>query len=272
MRALPDTTSPKEAGLFVNSAKKQMQEGRIALGYQIRSQRSIERVMMAKAFGYHLVYIDLEHSSMGIESAAQLCLACVSEEIASMVRVPSHSLDIATRLLDYGAQGILVPHVNTAAEARHVVRTLRYPPYGELSEYGGAITRWRPMSKAERMRIKNDVVMISVAIETAEAVENVEEIAAVEGIDIISVGSNDLAVDLGVKLSEDPPEIIDAYARVVAAARRNGKFVRLGGVYTEEFYAKARHWGTNMIVLHGDRIVEDDMRTRIHNYNAAFQD
>ncbi|SDN75827.1 HpcH/HpaI aldolase/citrate lyase family protein [Ensifer sp. YR511] len=256
--------------MMINTAKQELQKGNIALGYQIRTQRSIEVVMMAKAFGYHFIYIDLEHGSMDLDVAAQLCLACVSEKITSFVRVPTNSLDIATRLLDYGAQGIIVPHVNTADQARYIVETLRFPPYGSLSEYGGSFTRWAPMTKYERMKIKNENVLISVSMETVEALDNVEEIASVAGIDVISVGSNDLSVEMGIPQNDDHPDLIEAYGKVVAAAKKHGKFVRLGGVYTEAFFPKALNWGTQLLVLSGDRNIEDDMRSKIANYKKAF--
>lgn len=249
-----------------NITKDRLKAGELAFGFQIRHSRSTEVVRMAALCGYHFVHIDLEHSTMSIEMAAQFCAACLGEGITSLVRVPGASPEIGARLLDSGAQGLIVPHVNTAEQARQAVRDYLVPPLGGRAEGGGILLGWPKLAKAEIFRLVNERTLLAVMAESAEAVENIDEIAAVNGVDVIVVGSNDLAADLGIAADSDDPRLVAAYQRVVKAAERHGKAVRLGGLYSPEFLRRTIDLGARLITVTGDtRLLVTGMRNALED-------
>lgn len=248
-----------------NLTKDRLKAGKIAFGFQVRSSRSLEIVRMAAKSNYHFVNIDLEHSTITIDMAAQFCAACLSEGISSIVRVPGHSPEIGARLLDAGAQGLIIPHVHTAETARKIVRQYRVPPIGERSEGGsGIMSGWAPLTNAETFKMVNENTLVAVMAESAEALENIEDIAAVEGVDVIVVGTNDLAADLGISPDSEHPKLLDAYKKVMAAANRNGKAVRLGGLYDSAFLLRTIELGSRMVTVTGDtRVLIQGMRSSL---------
>src|SRR3984893_13412996 len=113
-----------------NGARERLEGGGLALGFGIRVARSVEMARAVRTAGFDWLFIDLEHGAMSIETAAQLAIAALDAGIAAIVRIPNGEFSLATRLLDNGALGVVVPHVDTAEEARAIVDRLRYPPHG----------------------------------------------------------------------------------------------------------------------------------------------
>jgi len=247
-----------------NITKDRLKAGKLAFGFQLRSSRSIEVVRMAAQSNFHFLHIDLEHSTMSIEMAAQFCTACLGEGITSIVRVPGDSPETGARLLDSGAQGLIIPHVHTADQARAAVENYRVPPLGKRAEGGGSLIGWQPLPKAEIFRRVNENTLLAVMAESAEAIDNIDEIAAVEGVDVIVVGSNDLAADMGIPVDGEHPRLIAAYKKVVAAANRHGKAVRLGGIYDPQFLQRTIELGSRFITVTGDtRLLVNGMRSSL---------
>src|SRR5713226_89882 len=114
--------------MVTNLARERLEGGELSLGVGIRVVRSVEVAKAMKSAGFDWLFIDLEHGVFSIESASQICVAALDAGIAPIIRVPNGQYSIATRLLDNGALGIVVPHVETAEEARHIVEKLQYPP------------------------------------------------------------------------------------------------------------------------------------------------
>src|SRR6201986_4289477 len=119
--------------LVANTARDRLASGEVALGFGVRVAKSVEIAKAAKTAGFDWLFLDLEHSAMSIETASQLAIAALDAGIAPIARVPKGEYSLATRLLDNGVLGIIVPHVDTAEEAREVARRLRYPPQGHRS-------------------------------------------------------------------------------------------------------------------------------------------
>src|SRR5262245_13057713 len=113
-----------------NVAREKLEHGELSLGVGIRIVRSVEIAKAMAAAGYDWLFIDLEHGTFSVETAGQIALAALDAGITPMARVPNGEFALATRLLDNGALGIVVPHVETADEARLIVERLRYPPQG----------------------------------------------------------------------------------------------------------------------------------------------
>lgn len=254
-----------------NILKERLRADQVAFGFQVRGTRSLEIVRAARIFGYHFLHIDLEHSTMDLDVAARFCVACLGEGLSSVVRVPSQVGDIGCRLLDAGAQGIIVPHVHTVAQAQDAVQLYRVPPFGSRSDGGNVVTGWASLSRAEKFKILNEVTFLAVMIESAEALANVEAIAAVEGIDAIIVGTNDLTADMGIEKDGDDPRVIEAYRTVIAAARKHGKAVRLGGEYDPAMVVRNIELGARMVTVTGDeRVLLGGMRSSLENVKGRL--
>jgi 2-keto-3-deoxy-L-rhamnonate aldolase RhmA len=142
---------------------------------------------------------------------------------------------MATRVLDGGALGIVIPHVDTAEEAREIADRLRYPPRGHRSVGGGqAQFDYEPMKLGDMTAKSDDNTLITVMIETPKAVENAEAIAAVPGIDCLLVGSSDLSMEMGIPGETGHAKVQAAVDKVIAACKKHNKWPGMGGAYTEE--------------------------------------
>src|SRR2546429_2904996 len=125
------------AVVLKNAAKERLDAGELALGVGIRQSRTVDIAAIMKACGYDWLFLDLEHNSMDLDAAVQISVAALGAGIAPIVRVPAGQFWLATRVLDGGALGIVMPHVDTAEEAREIADRLRYPPQGHRSLAGG---------------------------------------------------------------------------------------------------------------------------------------
>lgn len=215
-----------------NLAKERLEAGELAIGVGLRQARTVDIAKIMKTAGYDFLFIDLEHNSMSLDLAAQISVAAQDAGITPIVRVPGFEHFHATRALDAGAQGIVVPHVDTAEVAAQMVQNCRYPPLGRRS-VTGALPQvdFRPVPLGEATAAIDAATLLVVMLESPEAVANVERIAAVPGIDVLLVGTNDLCMEMGIPGQLDHPEIGRAFERIVAACRANGKWAGLGGVY-----------------------------------------
>jgi len=196
----------------------------------VRLVRGVEIARLAKTAGFDMIYIDLEHATMTLEATGQICQAALSAGVVPMVRVPANTPDYIQRVLDGAALGIVAPGIRSADEARAVVRAAKFAPLGERGA-GGALPQleYRAFPAAEANAAINDATMVIVQFESAEAVDRADEIAAVEAVDMVLIGVNDLLTDLGLA---GQLEVRDAYARTIAACRKHGKHVGVGGLST----------------------------------------
>lgn len=185
--------------IAVNVAKARLKKNELSIGIGIRLVRNVDIIKVMKAAGFDWLFIDLEHGSMSIETACEISVAAQDSGIAPIVRVPYGELTMATRVLDGGALGVVIPHVDTPEEAKEIADKLRYPPRGHRSVGGGqAQFDYAPMPLGEMTAKIDDNTLITVMIETPKAVENAEAIAAVPGIDCLLMGSSDLSMEMGI--------------------------------------------------------------------------
>src|SRR3954452_9631313 len=119
--------------LLRNAARERLDAGELALGVILRQARTVDIAPIMKAAGYDWLFLDLEHNSMDLDTAVQIAVAALAAGIAPVARVPAGQLWMATRFLDGGGVGIVVPHVDPAEEARAIAAALRYPPQGHRS-------------------------------------------------------------------------------------------------------------------------------------------
>ncbi len=134
---------------------------------------------------------------------------------------------------DAGALGIIAPHVESADDARAYVRAAKYPPLGDRSNAGPLPQlQYRSLPAAQAYAAIDTATMVIVQFESGQAIEHADEIVAVEGVDMVLMGTNDLLADWGLPGQYDHPRVREAYAATIAACRRHGKFAAVGGFAT----------------------------------------
>jgi 2-keto-3-deoxy-L-rhamnonate aldolase RhmA len=171
---------------------------------------SVELIALA---GFDFVVIDLEHAPIDVQTAYQLIGTANHLGLASIVRVPTLEAGVVQRILDAGAEGIMLPHVDTVDDARAAVAAVRFPPLGNRGV--GATSRagaWGATDRAEYLRYGQEEVVLIAQIESAAAADAAGAIAAVDGVDALLIGAADLSTSEGT--TEDDPRI----AALIASA------------------------------------------------------
>ena len=213
-----------------NPLKELLKADKVALGMLVRLARSGDIARIAKTTGHDFIFIDAQHSLYSVETIGHIAQVALGIGLAPLVRVKSCDDPDTQVLLDNGVTGIVFPDVNTAEEARRAVNRAKFPPIGKRSVGGGyPIFDFRAVNTAESVPALNDNTLVVCMIETREGLDNVEAIAAVEGVDVIHVGSNDLLTALGRPGTFGSPEHLAALDRVIAAAKKHGKIPGVGG-------------------------------------------
>ena len=224
---------------YPNHTKRQLADGKPAFGMGVRQARTIDIAMIGKTCGFDWLFIDMEHGSLDLDTAAQISTASLLAGITPIVRVPGKEHHHASRILDNGAQGIIVPHVDSAEEAQRAVSHCKFPPIGHRS-----VASLQPhfafnsISVADLTQQANEETLVIPMIESPQAVENAEAIAAVDGVDVLLVGINDLSTEMGIAGQYTHPRIEDAYRRVIAACRKHNKVPGMAGVYDPKLMEK----------------------------------
>jgi 4-hydroxy-2-oxoheptanedioate aldolase len=223
----------KASDIIRNVVKEKLGRDEVVASMTIRLVRGVEIARLAATAGFDMIYVDLEHSTLTLEATGQICQAALNVGVTPMVRVPANTPEYIQRVLDAGALGIIAPGVRSAEEARAVVAATKFAPFGERGA-GGALPHleFRSFPTAEANAAINDATMVIVQFESAAAVERAEEIASVEGVDMVLIGVNDLLADLGLAGQFEHPKVREAYQRTIAACRKFGKHVGVGGLST----------------------------------------
>ncbi len=186
---------------------------------------SIELIALA---GFDFVVIDLEHSPMNLETAYRLIGTAGHLGVAPIVRIPTLEGGIVQRILDAGAEGVMLPHVDSVEQARAAVRAVRFPPLGTRGVGGTSRAgAWGATDRAEYLRYGQEEVVLIAQLESAAAASAAGEIAAVPGVDALLVGAADLSTSEGT--TEDDPRIVELIASAVKACAAAGKPVGNAG-------------------------------------------
>lgn len=236
-----------------NLAKEKLAAGEVAVGIGLRQARSVDVGKIMKTCGYDWLFIDMEHNAMAVEDAVEISVAAQDAGITPVVRVPGFEHYHASRVLDGGALGIVVPHVDTAEQAAKIVDNCKYPPIGHRS-VTGALPQldFEPVPMAEATVAINDATMVVVMLETPQAVENADAIAAVDGIDVLLVGTNDLCVEMGIPGQLGDDKVVAAYEKIIAACEKHGKHAGLGGVYSPDLMERYIGMGMRLVLAGSD--------------------
>jgi 2-keto-3-deoxy-L-rhamnonate aldolase RhmA len=204
-----------------NPVKRLLRQGKPALGVTL-TVNHVETAARAATLGFDFLWIEMEHSPISLDTLRAIVLATRGLKAVPFARVPVNALWTAKRVLDAGVLGVMFPFTSTVELARQAADACRYPPAGRRGSGAGLATfRW-PAPEGYYDFADRNVLVVAI-IEEVEAVERIDEIAAVPGIDVLFVGPSDLAFSLGLRGAKDHPKVQQAMTRVAEAARRNGK-------------------------------------------------
>ncbi len=173
--------------------------------------------------GFDWALIDLEHGAGNEKDLLHQLQALESSNSAVVVRVESEARQRIHRVLDFGAEGVMCPHIDTADQARAVVNGLRYPPHGGRGVAKMVRATGFGKNFGEYSKNANDNIVGIVQIETPEAIEHAYEIADIDGIDVLFIGPGDLTMSLGIFGQFDHPLFLDGVKATIAAAQKAGK-------------------------------------------------
>ena len=236
-----------------NIAKARLDAGELALGVGLRQARTVDIGKVMKTCGFDWLFIDMEHNSMDVDMAVQISVAAQETGITPIVRVPGPQHFHATRVLDGGAQGIVVPHVDTPEVAAEMVSNCKYPPLGHRSVTGTLPQlNFETHSFAVSTPAINASTLLVIMLETPLAISNADAIAAVPGVDVLLVGCSDLGMEMGLPGQPEHPEMENALKTVVAACNKHGKYAGLGGVYAPALLQRYVSLGMRFILSGND--------------------
>ena len=202
---------------------------------------------IAAAAGADFLMYDMEHTGIGFETLKDQMAACRGLDIAPLVRVPTTEGNTVGQVLDIGAHGVMVPMVETAEQARDLVRRAYYPPQGARgTAFGIAHDDYSTAHPLEIMQMSNRRTLVIAMIETAAGLANVEEIAAVDGVDVLWLGHFDLTSSMGIAGQLDHPDYLAAIARIINAAKAHNKMA--GYMAMDKDFA-AHYWNEGYRML-----------------------
>jgi 2-keto-3-deoxy-L-rhamnonate aldolase RhmA len=217
-----------------NPVRRRLDAGEVVLGTMVTEFATPAVARLTAAAGAEFTLFDLEHSGYGIDHMRNVLAAARAADTVPFLRVPDAAYDLIARGLDLGALGVMVPAVESVEEAELVAGSARFPPAGRRGF--GLLMRdeWEPEGIPATIEKANAETLVLAQIETAPGVEAVEEIAAVDGIDILWIGHFDLTASLGIPGDFESPRYRDSVDRVLAAGAAAGKPVGMVCASPEE--------------------------------------
>ena len=217
------------------SLRDRIDAGQLVVCLALAQARTADIPMIAAASGFDAVYVDLEHTATSLETTSLLCTGAIAAGITPLVRVPSHAAEHVTRALDVGAMGVIVPHVETRAEAEAIADACRFPPRGHRSVAGpNPSNRYQPMAQRDLLDAFDARTIVAVMLETPDAVARADEIASVPGVDIVMLGPHDLTAEMGILGDFRDPKFLDAARAVARVCRDHDVIFGIAGIRDQE--------------------------------------
>lgn len=232
--------------------------------------RTADIVVMAAAAGFDALYVDLEHSSMSLETTALLCTVAHGCHLPALVRVPSADPPMLARVLDLGARGVIVPHIDSVEAARSVVDSCRFPPEGHRSIYlANPLTGYATLDPAAALAQLSEITVVALMVESVRGVKACADLAAVDGVDMVIVGAFDLSAELGVLGDFDHLDFEAALRDVGAACRDHGVVFGLAGVARPDQLARFVDLGVSFVSAGTDAsLFQAGARARLEQLRA----
>lgn len=208
-----------------NPVKRTLQSGTVSLGTFVFEFDTGGVARIAGEAGAEFVIFDMEHTGWSVETIRRLLATCPATGPVPFVRVPAVEYHFIARVLDCGAMGVMFPMVESVEQAETIVRSAKYPPTGRRgAAFGIAHDDYTGRDILDTMRSSDEETLLIAQIETRAGLENVEQIAAVDGIDVLWIGQFDLSCSLGIPAQFDHPDFQSAIDRVLAACAAHNKF------------------------------------------------
>jgi 4-hydroxy-2-oxoheptanedioate aldolase len=221
----------KAPWLVARAAVERLTQGIPVAALGVRSSRTADIARVARSSGHHAIWVDLEHSTMPIDTAALICAAALDLGLAPFARIPEREYGVIGRLLDGGVLGIIAPRVESAEEAQDIVAACRFPPFGHRSAVATLPHfDFQKLPAAQFNRALNEATVVKILLESPRGIENAEAIAALPGVDIVGIGTNDLTAEMGVEGQFRHPDVRKAHEFAIAACRRAQKPLAIGGI------------------------------------------
>lgn len=252
----------------MKNLKKRIKQGETVNGCWLNLGSSVTAEIVGLA-GFDWVLIDLEHGAGEEKDVLVQLQALEHTNTAAIVRVESSEKQRIHRVLDVGAEGIMCPHVDNADEARKVVNGLRYPPGGSRGVAKMVRTTGFGRNFDEYYSTANDNILGVVQIETAEALEQLDQIAELDGVDVLFIGPADLTMSMGIFGQFDHPRFKDAVKATVNAAQKAGKATGIL-FFNPDDYTRYHEMGIRMIACGADAtFVADGARNMVSKLNTT---
>jgi len=213
---------------LTNSVKEKLRKGESVIGPVI-SVNNVEVAARAASLGFDFIWLEMEHCPLSLETVRNIVLATRGLPAVPLARPPTNELWTAKRLLDAGVLGVIFPFTRTPELARQAVAACRYPPHG-LRGSGADLAAFRWPAPEGYYDFADQNVLVVAVVEDVSGVDNIEEIAATPGIDVLFIGTSDLSFSLGLRGKQDHPKLNRAIEKIVAAAKKHGKFLGRPGL------------------------------------------
>lgn len=208
--------------MWDHPVRKRLQEGLPVLATTVTTA-NVEAAAHLATLGFHLLWVEMEHSPITLETLRLMVLATRGLPAAIFARVPVNELWTAKRVMDQGVSGVIFPFTSTAELAKQAAAACKYPPLGRRGAGASLATATWPDTGVYYDSADRNGMVVTV-VEDRAGLDNIDEIAATPGVDIIFIGTTDLSFSLGLRGQQDGPEHREAVAKIVAAAKRHGKF------------------------------------------------
>ena len=222
-----------------NPVKESLKAGKPVIGVPIMVGHGEVALALATT-GFDFFWFETEHSPLGLENLREMILATRGFKTVPITRVPYNEPWLVKRALDVGSLGIIFPFTSTRELTEKAVKACKYPPEG-IRGFGPAfaLSGWK-VDQASYIRYANDNILVILMIEQKEAVENIDEIASVPGVDVLFIGPSDLSFSLGVGGQTDHPLVQEAIHKVVAAGKKHNVAVGIPGYSPDKINQRVR--------------------------------
>jgi 2-keto-3-deoxy-L-rhamnonate aldolase RhmA len=224
--------------MLQNKLKERLSQGEAVFGLGLTGPVEVPVLRVLSGCGVEWAFLDMEHGSLGIDRLLEVVQVGDALGLYSVVRVPDLGYHWIARALDTGALSVMIPRVETHEQAVQAVKWAKFPPLGVRGMGSPSYLSYAPVSLADGVEISNRETMIVLQIESQKAVDNVETIAAVPGVDVLFIGPVDLSISIGRPGETRSPEIHERFRKVCQAARAHG--LAVGTVcraeQTQEYY------------------------------------
>jgi 4-hydroxy-2-oxoheptanedioate aldolase len=209
--------------LKVNKVKKALKAGQVCIGSMVSSFRTPQIAQVFAVHGWDYMIMDTEHSFFDYSGLADIFTVARTEEIVPLVRVTVATYPFLARALDVGALGVICPHVDTPEEVGHIVDSCYYAPMGQRGLSMSSVhLAYRRTTQKEYVEWANANTLVVIQPETQKALDNIEKLVSIPGVDAVMIGPHDLSLSLGIVGQLKHPKMVEAYEKVIAACKKHG--------------------------------------------------